>query len=209
MTPYYEEKGITIYHGDCREILPTLKADLLLTDPPYGIGRDGKRPSTSKKGGGHKGYAFLGWDDAIPCVDTFSAMFTATNHQIIWGGNYFADRLPASMGWLVWDKGQRIAQSDGELCFTSFQKALRIFEMNRMAIQQDGAVHPAQKPVALIKWCIQQAPDTVKTILDPFMGSGTTLVAAKDLGLSAIGIEREEKYCEIAVNRLRQNVFEF
>jgi DNA modification methylase len=81
--------------------------------------------------------------------------------------------------------------------------------MNRMAIQQDGAVHPAQKPVALIKWCIQQAPDTVKTILDPFMGSGTTLVAAKDLGLSAIGIEREEKYCEIAVNRLRQNVFEF
>jgi len=138
-------------------------------------------------------------------------MFGASKEQIIWGGNYFAPYLPSSMGWLVWDKGQRINQSDGELAFTSLNKALRIYTLNRVELMLDGAEHPTQKPEALMRWCIQQADywDCPQTILDPFMGSGTTLRAAKDLGRRAIGIEREERYCEVAVKRLRQEVLEF
>jgi DNA modification methylase len=112
------------------------------------------------------------------------------------------------MGWLVWDKGQRIAQSDGELAFTSRDKALRIFTLNRVELMLDGAQHPTQKPVALMKWCLSLFPEA-KTVLDPFCGSGTTLVAAKDMGLTAVGIEAEERYCEIAANRLRQSVLNF
>lgn len=208
MKPYYEHAGITIYHGDCREILTGLpKCDLLLTDPPYGIGRDGMRSSTSQHGG-RKAYEFDGWDKRAPGPEVFQAMFEATADQIIWGANYFPQYLPPSMGWFVWDKGQRIAQSDAELCFTSFQKALRVFELNRVALATDGAFHPTQKPVALLKWCITQAGEH-ETVLDPFMGSGSTLVASKDLGRKAIGIEREEKYCEIAAKRLSQEVFAF
>jgi DNA modification methylase len=208
MTPYYKHAGITIYHGDCREILPTLpKCDLLLTDPPYGIGRDGMRESTSSHGG-RKAYAFDGWDDMTPDADTFSKLFAGSRDQVIWGANYFTQYLPASMGWLVWDKGQRIAQSDGELAFTSLDKALRIFELNRVALMTDGASHPTQKPLALMKWCLSLFPDA-KTVLDPYCGSGTTLVGAKAMCLTAIGIEREEKYCEIAAKRLSQEVLQF
>lgn len=203
MTPYYEHGGITIYHGDCRLVLPTLpKVDLVLTDPPYGIGRDGKPPSTSSHGG-HKGYEFLGWDIAPPPRAVFEMIFNASHDQIIWGANYLTYALPPSMGWFFWDKGQRISQSDGELAFTSRQKALRVFTLNRAAIAQDGAVHPTQKPLPLIKWCLSFFPDA-KTVLDPFMGSGTTLVACKQAGLSCVGIEREEKYCEAAARRLSQ-----
>ena len=206
MKPYYQDSACTIFHGDCREILPQLpKVDLVLTDPPYGIGRDGSKFSTGPTGGGRKAYEFLGWDKMRPPKEIFDLIFLVSSSQIIWGGNYFCDILPPTMRWLVWDKGQRIAQSDGELAWTSEQKALRIFTENRMAIQQDGAVHPTQKPESLFKWCLNFFPEA-KTILDPFMGSGTTLRAAKDLGRKAIGIEIEEKYCEIAVRRLKQEV---
>lgn len=207
MKPYYEHSGITIYHGDCREMLPQLEADLLLTDPPYGIGRDGSKLSTGSHGG-RKAYEFLGWDDQIPDKESFAAMFSAAPKRIIWGGNYFVEHLPPSMRWLVWDKGQRIDQSDGELAFTSLEGALRIFTLNRVSIMTDGAVHPAQKPVALMKWCILQAGEC-RSVIDPYMGSGTTLLAAKELGIKAIGIDREERYCEIAAKRLRQEVFDF
>lgn len=181
-------------------------ADLLLTDPPYGIGRDGVKEShTMRKHGGRKAYEFDGWDNEIPSAETFAAIFKATREQVIWGANYFTEYLPPRMGWLVWDKGQRIAQSDGELAFTSRDAALRIFTLNRVALMLDGASHPTQKPLALIKWCIGLFPDC-RSILDPFMGSGTTLAAAKEHGLRAIGIEREEKYCEIAANRLAQEM---
>ncbi|MCU1305113.1 MAG: dpnA 3 [Candidatus Sulfotelmatobacter sp.] len=237
MKPYYSHAGITIYHGDCREILPQLpkgwcstcgcelademivaihlaskhevgpRFELLLTDPPYGIGRDGSKESTGSHGG-RKAYEFMGWDSERPDADTFRMILGAAERQIIWGANYFTEYLPPSMGWLVWDKGQRIDQSDGELAFSSHDRALRIFTLNRVAIMLDGAAHPAQKPVALMKWCIRQDGVT-RSILDPFAGSFTTLKAAKDCGIPAIGIEIEEKYCEIAAKRLSQEVFDF
>jgi site-specific DNA-methyltransferase (adenine-specific) len=208
MKPYYEEAGITIYHGDCELLLERMEpVDLLLTDPPYGIGRDGRRESTSRHGG-RKAYEFYGWDSATPSAEVFSNLFAVSRDQVIWGGNYFASHLPATMGWLVWDKCQRIAQSDGELAFTSRQTALRIFTLNRVALMTDRAQHPTQKPIALMKWCISLFPQA-KTVLDPFCGSGSTLLAAKDMGMKAVGIEFQEKYCEIAANRLRQSVFNF
>lgn len=209
-----------LWLGDCRDILPTLgKVDAVVTDPPYGIKRDGKPQSTSSHGG-HKGYEFLGWDCAAPDAPTLEAIFEVSKNQIMWGANYYPAHLPPSMGWLVWDKGQRIDQSDAELAFTSLQKALRVFTLNRAAIASDGAVHPTQKPLALMKWCIGFLPkcswcedkraisekcactDNAQTILDPFMGSGTTGVAAVQMGRKFIGIEREPKYFDIAAKRI-------
>lgn len=208
MTPYYDDGRCVIYHADCRDVLPALgRFDLLLTDPPYGIGRDGQKQTTGGHGG-RKAYEHLGWDSTRPDPDTFALILAAADTHIIWGGNYFADLLPASPRWLVWDKGQRITQSDGELAWTSLPGlALRIWELNRVALMRDGAVHPTQKPLELMSWCLSFAPDA-RTILDPFMGSGTTLVAAKNLGRKAIGIEIKEQYCEIAAKRLSQEVLE-
>jgi DNA modification methylase len=206
MKPYYSDSHCQIFLGDCREILPKLpKVDLCLTDPPYGIGRDGNRMSTSKHGG-RKPYKFDGWDAVAPASEVFDLIFKSSDNQIIWGGNYFTRFLPPKMCWFFWDKGQRICGSDGELAFTSYDAALRVVEINRVAIAQDGAVHPTQKPLPLIHWCIAHADKlgNAQTILDPFLGSGTTLVAAKQLGRKAIGIELEEKYCEIAARRLQQ-----
>lgn len=195
----------TLYLGDCMDILPTLgKVDAVITDPPYGMQRDGKPQSTSAHGG-HKGYEFMGWDSEAPDADVFNAILSAADKQVIWGANFYPQHFPPSMGWLFWDKGQRISQSDGELAFTNMQKALRVFTLNRAAIAQDGAVHPTQKPLALMKWCIEQAGHP-ETILDPFMGSGTTGVAAIQLGRKFIGIEREPKYFDIAVKRIEQAV---
>lgn len=206
MKPYYEHGGITIYHGDCREVLPGLPlADLVLTDPPYGIGRDGQKQSTGSHGG-RKGYVAMGWDKERPDSETLWLAVKSGRQAIVWGGNYFADLLPASSRWLVWDKGQRINQSDGELAWTSLDgEALRICTLNRVELMLDGAQHVTQKPLKLMTWCLSFAPDA-RTVLDPFAGSGTTLVAAKNHGLRATGIEIEEKYCEIIAKRLSQEV---
>lgn len=190
-----------LWHGDCREVLPGLPLhDLLLTDPPYGIGRDGKPPSTSSHGG-HKGYEFMGWDADAPPAWLFGLMHEKAANLIIWGANYYPQHLRPSMGWLVWDKGQRISQSDCELAYSTLDKALRSMTLNRAAIAQDGAVHPTQKPVQVMAWCLDFADDA-QTVLDPFMGSGTTGVACAQLGKAFTGIERERKYFDIACERI-------
>ena len=191
----------TLYHADCREVLPTLgKFDLLLTDPPYGINKDGQVRTTGGNGG-RKAHEFLGWDSQRPCDEVFALLLQCADVKIIWGGNYFADLLPPTMMWLVWDKGQRINQSDGELAWTSMHRALRICTMNRVELLKDGTEHPTQKPLALMAWCLTHAPEA-KTVLDPFMGSGTTGVACAQSGRSFTGIERERKYFDIAVERI-------
>jgi site-specific DNA-methyltransferase (adenine-specific) len=204
--PYYQDDACTIYHGDCREILPQLEpVDLVLTDPPYGIdyGRAGGFSATHRWGPWRENVA---WDTARPDRDVFDLMRKHSKHQVIWGGNYFTDYLPPTMQWLIWDKGQRnFSLADCEMAWSSQYKAARIFNYSRAEALLDGKSHPTQKPLALIVWCLQFHPNA-HTILDPFMGSGTTLRAAKDLGRKAIGIEIEEKYCEIAVKRLAQEV---
>ena len=206
MKPYYEHAGITIYHGDCREVLPWLEpADLVLTDPPYGHGERWQ--------GGTWGAAEMYRDaerwDAEKFQDiTLSLILRLGYESIIWGGNYY--QLPPSRCWFAWYKNPSLdTLADFELAWTSFDRPSKSFFEDR---NPDGKrMHPTQKPLSLMKWCIQQCrfDDIAITILDPFMGSGTTLRAAKDLGRRAIGIEIEEKYCEIAAKRLSQEVLDF
>lgn len=194
----------TLHNGDCLEYMKTLadaSVDCVITDPPYGIGRDGAKRTTSKHGG-RKAHEFSGWDAQRPDKKIFDEIIRVSKYQIIWGGNYFSDLLPPSQKWLVWDKGQRIMQSDGELAWTSMSGALRIYELNRAALQVDGAVHPTQKPISLIMWCIEQVKDC-QTIFDPFMGSGSVGVAALKLGRRFIGCEIDQKYFAIAEKRIK------
>lgn len=188
--------------GDCFEVMPLLgEVDAVVTDPPYGIGRGGRSFSTSSHGG-HKGYEDKGWDASRP-EEALRLLSSLSCYKIIWGGNYFADLFPAGDKWLSWDKGQRIDQSDCELAYTNLKGALRVFTLNRVSIMTDGAVHPTQKPVDLMKWCLGFLPDA-ETILDPFMGSGTTLVACAKLGRKGVGIELDPEYFEIACKRVQE-----
>tara|TARA_R110000868_G_scaffold245626_6_gene502202 strand:+ start:5921 stop:6547 length:627 start_codon:yes stop_codon:yes gene_type:complete len=206
MKPYYQDAAVTIYHGDCREIVPTLgKFDLLLTDPPYGIGEHGGKCRT--RGVKIPNHKKMNWDNKVPEKEIFDMIREKTIHQIIWGGNYFADMLPASRCWLYWDKLMGGDFSDGELAWTSFDRVLKKFTMPNKGLKNQ---HPTQKPLKLITWCIEfYKPENYEwqTILDPFAGSGTTGRAAKDLGRKATLIEMEEKYCEIAAKRMEQEVF--
>lgn len=195
-----EIAGATLYLGDCMEILPTLdKVDAVITDPPYGIGQDGgaQRTRGSKRTNGEK----MGWDNQRPSKEVFDAIQAAGAIQIIWGGNYFSDYLPASMGWLYWEKRMGGDFADGELAWTNQHKALRQFSHFK---KNKGDEHPTQKPVELMRWCIELCKNAPKTILDPFMGSGTTGVAAIQMGRKFIGIEREPKYFDIACKRIEQ-----
>ena len=175
----------------------------IVTDPPYGIGKDGQHKATGGHGG-RKAYDFLGWDASRPPCELLTQLAAASPYVIMWGGNYFADLLPPTGKWLVWDKGQRINQSDGELAWTSMAGALRITTMNRVKLLLDGAEHPTQKPVTLMEWCIEQLPGNCHTILDPFMGSGTTGVACARLGRRFIGVEIEPRYFDIACRRIEE-----
>lgn len=190
----------TLYLGDCMDILPTLdKVDAVITDPPYGIGQDGgaQRTRGSKRTNGEK----IGWDCERPEKLVFDLMELSGNVRIYWGGNYFADYLPASMGWLYWEKRMGGDFADGELAWTSQHRALRQFSHYK---KNKGDEHPTQKPIELMRWCIDICKNFPQTILDPFMGSGTTGVAAIQMGRKFIGIEREPKYFEIACKRIEQ-----
>lgn len=189
-----------LYHGDCLEILPTLpKVDAVITDPPYGIGADSHAGPANQ---GWTQWETSGWDKARPGRAAFDMILRAGKAQIVWGGNYFTDYLPPTMQWLVWDKGQReFSLADCEFAWSSQRKAARIFNYARGSALRDGKEHPTQKPVELMKWCVDRL-DNPQTILDPFMGSGTTGVACANLGRKFIGIEIERKYWEIACERI-------
>ncbi len=199
MKPYYQDSAVQIYHGDCREILPSLpKVDLVLTDPPYGI-KIASNPFRQK-------HEKADWDAYPVDGDLLKYVIGMGINAIIWGGNYFL--LPAHQRFLVWDKMQPEDFSSAmcEQAWTNINGPAKIF---RFKVTSYFKQHPTQKPVSLMKWCIQLCPDNPQTILDPFAGSGTTLRAAKDLNRKAIRIEIEEKYCEIAAKRMAQEVFNF
>ena len=208
MTPYHESDGVTLYHGDCREILPQLgRFDLLLTDPPYGIGYGGSQSIGGTAGRAKAGWKTwkTGWDEAPVDQELLDCAIRQAKISIVWGGNYF--KLPPSQCWFVWDKEQRnFTLADAEMAWTNMDKAIRVFSYSRgLCVAEGPRQHPTQKPVALMRWCLARAEDP-QTILDPFAGSGTTLLAAKLEGRKAVGIEISEEYCEIAANRLRQRL---
>lgn len=213
MQPYYSEAGIEIYHGDCREVLASLpKADLVLTDPPYGI----NHPTNYAERGRNKIASCTNYIPVHGDTRPFdpSHLLALNCPLVLWGGNYFADRLPLSSGWLVWDKERPddLDQATCELAWTNYVKGVRRFRYQWHGMLRDGSeplLHPTQKPVALSKWVMSLRWTPEGIVLDPYMGAGGVLRAAKDLGRYAIGIEIEERYCEIAANRLRQEVLAF
>lgn len=203
--PYYSDGSVTIYHGDCREILPTLgSVDAIVTDPPYGIGWV---PRVNHTGADH-----IWIDDK-----QFDPQpFMVGKQNLFWGANYFAHLLPPSESWFVWMKrplsgfeGDRRSYAMAELAWSDIgTKPLvktHVWDGGKRAGRSENRTfcHPSQKPVEVMLWCVAE---TTGTVVDPFMGSGTTLRAAKDLGRKAIGIEIEERYCEIAAQRMAQEV---
>jgi site-specific DNA-methyltransferase (adenine-specific) len=200
--PYFEEAGITIWHGDCRQILPALGVfDALVTDPPYGIDWAGE-PTKWRRIAGH---AAEDWDVGRP--DFVRAILAHGRYQIVWGGQYF--ELPVSRGWLCWIKPDAPpSMSTFELAWTNLDRisAHIVHSISETNPERDG--HPSQKPMNVMKWAIARLP-MIGTLVDPFAGSGTTLEAAKQMGIDATGIETEERYCEVAANRLRQGVLDF
>lgn len=201
---------IKLYNSDClieMKNIPDKSIDLLLTDPPYGIGIDGQKLSICKNPKhNRKSHEFKGWDNSIPAKEYFNEMFRITKNQIIFGGNYFTEYLKPSKGWIVWDKGQyNLSMSDGELIYTSFEKALRILHCNRAQLLRDGSFHPTQKPLLILYKILETLKD-VETIIDPFMGSGSTGVACINTNRNFIGIEKDEKYFQIAKKRIDEAV---
>lgn len=212
---YYSDKWTAIAHGDCREILPQLdvKVDLVLTDPPYGIDMSQ----------GFEGFGGFGepiarrqypdtWDGKRPSRETLNVILDCSSKVIIFGGNYLADLLPQSTHWLVWDKLNTMPTfGDCELLWTSLKrKSVKkyTYEWNGLLGKEGYRYHPTQKPDKLMSQLIVDYSDKGNLILDPFLGSGTTCFCAKKLNRYSIGIEIEEKYCEIAAKRCCQEVME-
>jgi site-specific DNA-methyltransferase (adenine-specific) len=184
----------TLYLGDCRDILPTLgKVDAVVTDPPYGIGF-AAQPTKWQRRAGHSPQA---WDDSpVEIVATLPGLAPA----IIWGGNYYP--LPQTRGWLSWFKPDAPpSMANFELAWTSFDRNARQLSVSIGETNPERVGHPTQKPLRLMQWCLSFVPDA-RTILDPFMGSGTTGVAAVQMQRDFIGIEREPSYFDIACRRI-------
>lgn len=208
--PYYQDDYVTLYHGDCKDILPHLEpVDLVLTDPPYGIGEAAGANKSRSKMAMAKDYGNDNWDDEPIPQDLINQLITQP--AVIFGGNYYA--MPRSSCWLVWDKHITGDFADCELAWTNLPGAVRKIDYlwnGCMKKRPEQRWHPTQKPLEVMKWCITQADTklkkTIATILDPFAGAGTTLRAAKDMNRKSIGIEREQKYCDVIVHRLRQEV---
>ena len=191
----------TLYLGDCLEILPTLgKVDAVVTDPPYALG-DWNNRGTNKVRPFDSDLTQQ-WDK--PITDRHIHLIrAASKHQVIWGGNYFCDLLPRTKQMFVWNKGIRgMHFNDCEIAWCSqFREACRVFDYSPS--RQEPKQHPTQKPVALMEWCLGFLPDA-ETILDPFMGSGTTGVACAKLGRKFIGVEINEQYFDIACKRVQK-----
>lgn len=202
--------------SDCLEVMkgwPDNCADLVLTDPPYGINAANYKRGGTKHGNSlakSRDYGYADWDKKPPSKEYFREMIRLGGEQIFFGGNYFANHLPPSPSWIVWDKDNgNNDYADCELIWTSHKKAVRkvkwkwhgMFQENMK--NKEKRVHPTQKPLGVMLWILERYSNPTDLILDPFCGSGTTCVAVKLLGRNYIGIDISEEYCEIARARLR------
>ena len=204
-----------VYLEDCVKALKRFNDnhfDLAIVDPPYGIGADKAQNNTalsrikaegkSKAGRGWKLYHETNWDNETPTAEYWAELFRVSKNQIVWGGNYFTEYLPPKMGWILWDKGQRdFSLADGELAWTSFDKALRIFEMSRGKAlaknnEQGGRFHPTQKPEMLYDWILKNYAKEGNLILDTHLGSGSSRIAAYKGGFNFVGFEIDQEYYE-------------
>lgn len=205
--PYYRDDAVTLYHGDCLEITEWLAADVLVTDPPYGINLDTSSrcdwlPDHDPVAGDEQSF------DPAP-------LLALGKPTCLWGANHYASRLPDAKGWVAWDKATRngldLKQAEVEFAWTNYLTRPKCFRHMWSGAYRDSErgtrYHPTQKPVALSTWLLQLTPPG--TVADPYAGSGSILVAAKYLGRRAIGVELEERYCEVIARRLAQDVLDF
>lgn len=201
-------EGVTLYCGDCLEVLPTVgDFDAVVTDPPYGIGESNRNFASRSKLANADKYSRSDWDNQPISDEHIAAMRACSRWQIIFGGNYF--RLDPTSCWLVWDKQNGANDfADCELAWTNLDKAVRRITWRWAGmLQQDMAnkedrQHPTQKPLEVMRWAVGHLPDKAVKILDPFMGSGTTGVAAVKLGRQFTGIEIDPGYFDIACRRI-------
>jgi DNA modification methylase len=185
---------------DC--LLNGSNPDAVVTDPPYGIGIDGQKQSVcANPKHNRKAHAFKGWDSQRPDEGIFNYILSLQVPSLIWGGNYFADLLPASRGWVYWSKGQDgLSMSDGELAWSNNDKVLRSVTVNRGALNKEGSVHPTQKPVQVIAFSLEYL-DAGKVVLDLFGGSGTTLIVCEQTNRHARLMELDPAYCDVIIKR--------
>lgn len=197
-----------LWHGDCLEVLPLLpKADLVIADPPYGVGENAHRVASRTNLAATIDYGDFDWDSEPASAEQIAATMAAGKHCIIWGGNYF--QVPPSRGWLVWDKINSGNFADCELAWTNLPTSVRQFRhmwngMLRDSEKAEPRCHPTQKPVALMKWCIQKVKETPKLIVDPYMGSAPVGIACMDMGIQYIGIEKMRRNFDIACERIER-----
>jgi len=200
-------RGLELSCEDCMVLMsryPDKHFDLAIVDPPYGIGRDGSARSTSSHGG-RKAHDFKGWDAKPPGADYFRELYRVSKDQIIWGANYYPEHLTKSMGWIFWDKGQRICNSDGELAFSSFNRALRVVEMNRVELLKEGTIHPTQKPIKLYTWLLENYAKPGQRILDTHLGSGSHAIACHYFGAHLTACEIDADYFIEASGRIKRD----
>ena len=215
-----------IHNMDCLEGMKQLgdnSIDLIVTDPPYGIGIDKMNFVTSgavKVGGAYRNdYTNhnTGWDNKKLDKNYFDEIIRISKNQIIFGAEHLCDNLPLSRGWIVWDKRTEDKYSndfaDCELAWTSYDKPTKIYRylwsgmlQSEMGLYKEKRYHPTQKPIRLIKWLIEKYYPDCNIVLDAFMGSGTTAVACKQLNKDFIGFEINKDYCNVAEERLKQGV---
>ena len=200
---------ITATNEDCMDLLkrtPDKYFELSIVDPPYGIGAN-----KEKEHNGWKSYGVKEWDNKIPNKDYFAELFRVSRNQIVWGGNYMTEFLPPKMCWLMWDKGQRdFSLADGELAWTSFDKALRIFNMPRASAMKDakdngGKIHATQKPVKLYEWILMNYAKEGDKILDTHRGSASLDIACYNLGFDLVTCELDTDYFNDGNKRLKQH----
>jgi site-specific DNA-methyltransferase (adenine-specific) len=198
----YHSGKIHLYNGDCMDLLrqtPDKYYSLALVDPPYGIGAGKEKPHN-----GWKDYGIKHWDNQSPNKTYFKELFRVSQNQIIWGANHFISKMPKDFScFIIWDKGQRnFSLADGEMAWTSFKKAARIFNYSRARALQEVKIHPTQKPVQLYKWLLQNYAKEGDTILDTHFGSLSIGIACHDMGFELTAIELDEDYYEAGKNRL-------
>ena len=180
--------------------------DLAIVDPPYGIGMDGQKESKSDSGRIYRpAYKQKKWDNKPPDQNYFNELFRISQNQIIWGGNYF--NLPLSRGWVFWYKKQNnLNMGDGELAWTSFDRVIRQISIHRGVLWREGPIHPTQKPVALYKWLLQNYAKPGWKILDTHVGSGSSRIAAYDLGFDFVGCEMDPDYWQSQEDRFQNYI---
>jgi len=208
--PTWQSGDVTLYRADCLDVLPTLPegiVDAVVTDPPYGIGESGRKNASRSHLAATRDYGDYDWDAERAPSEAIAMLRRLSRQQVIWGGIYYTDILPPSSSWIVWDKNNSGDFADCELAWTSHKKAARLFKWtwNGFIKQRpERRWHPTQKPIALMKWVVEGYTQSGATVLDPFMGSGTTGVACVQTGRPFIGIEIDERYFDIAVKRITE-----